>query len=134
METSRKIPEFDISPENFEDFLQNRKQIFIKEYISAAEEIVYLNKDSAVVCKLKVSLKDKLFILNTKLTVQDLFEDLQPLLDLTIEMEEYELSHKLKLLIDYIKENDIRRKVEETIRGNKEAEKGSQKATRPIWN
>lgn len=132
MET-RKITEFNISPENFDDFLVNKKPLFIKEYISAAEEIIFDNKDTAIVCKLKVKLRDKFFVLNTKLTIQDLFEDLQPLLDLTVEMEEYELSHKLKCLIDYIKENDIRRKVEETIRGNKEAEKGKQ-AARPIWN
>lgn len=134
METKRKIIEFDITVENYSDFLESKKTLFISELVSAAEEIVKNNLDSAVVCKLRVKLNDRIVIINSHISVNDLFDDLPNLLDWTVENEEYELSHKIKLLLDYIKENDIRRKVEETIRANEKFEERGKKTSRPISN
>jgi hypothetical protein len=72
--------------------------------------MLYNKIDVATVCKIKVKRGNEKTILHCRLTIDDVIRDIESLLDWSVETEEYELSHRIKLLMDYIKENDIRRK------------------------
>jgi hypothetical protein len=110
MDEARRILEFEISHSELEGFMENNRPILANEIITTAEEMLYNEIDVATVCKIKVKKGNTKTTLHCRLTVDDVVRDIQSLLDWSIEMEEYELSHRIKLLMDYIKENDIRRK------------------------
>jgi hypothetical protein len=110
MDEARKILEFEISDSELDGFMQNNRPILANEIITTAEEMLYNKIDVATVCKIKVKRGRTKTILHCRLTIDDVIRDIQSLLDWSVEVEEYELSHRIKLLIDYINENDIRRK------------------------
>jgi hypothetical protein len=110
MDEARKILEFEISDNELDGFMQNNRPILANEIITTAEEMLYNKIDVATVCKIKVKRGRTKTILHCRLTIDDVIRDIQSLLDWSVELEEYELSHRIKLLIDYINENDIRRK------------------------
>lgn len=110
MDEARKILEFEISESELAGFMENNRPILANEIITTAEEMLYNQIDVATVCKIKVKKGNTKTILHCRLTIDDVVRDIQSLLDWTVETEEYELSHRIKLLMDYIKENDIRRK------------------------
>jgi hypothetical protein len=110
MDEARKILEFEISDNELDGFMQNNRPILANEIITTAEEMLYNKIDVATVCKIKVKRGKTKTILHCRLTIDDVIRDIQSLLDWSIEVEEYELSHRIKLLIDYINKNDIRRK------------------------
>jgi len=110
MDEARRILEFEISHNELEGFMENNRPILANEIITTAEEMLYNEINVATVCKIKVKRGNTKTILHCRLTVDDVVRDIQSLLDWSIETEEYELSHRIKLLMDYIKENDIRRK------------------------
>ncbi len=110
MDEARKILEFEISESELAGFMENNRPILANEIITTAEEMLYNQIDVATVCKIKVKKGNTKTILHCRLTIDDVVRDIQSLLDWSVEMEEYELSHRIKLLIDYINENDIRRK------------------------
>lgn len=110
MDEARKILEFEISESELDGFMQNNRPILANEIITTAEEMLYNKIDVATVCKIKVKKGKIKTILHCRLTIDDVIRDIQSLLDWSVEVEEYELSHRIKLLIDYINENDIRRK------------------------
>jgi hypothetical protein len=113
MDEARKILEFEISHNELSGFMDNNKPIIANEIITTAEELLYNEIYMATVCKIKVRKGETKTILNCRLTIDDVIRDIHSLLDWSIEAEEYELSHRIKLLIDYIKENDIRGKAKE---------------------
>ena len=110
MDEARKILEFEISESELDGFMQNNRPILANEIITTAEEMLYNKIDVATVCKIKVKRGKTKTILHCRLTIDDVIRDMQSLLDWSVEVEEYELSHRIKLLIDYINKNDIRRK------------------------
>jgi len=110
MDEARKILEFEISHSELVGFMENNRPILANEIITTAEEMLYNKIDVATVCKIKVKKGNEKTILHCRLTIDDVIRDIESLLDWSVETEEYELSHRIKLLIDYIKENDIRGK------------------------
>ena len=110
MDEPRKILEFEISHSELVGFMEDNRPILANEIITTAEEMLYNKIDVATVCKIKVKKGSEKTILHCRLTIDDVIRDIQSLLDWSVETEEYELSHRIKLLMDYIKENDIRGK------------------------
>jgi hypothetical protein len=113
MDEARRILEFEISQNELSDFMEINRPILANEIITTAEEMLYNEIYMATVCKIQVNKGKTKTILHCRLTIDDVIRDIQSLLDWSVEVEEYELSHRIKLLMDYIKENDIRGKKKE---------------------
>jgi hypothetical protein len=122
MKEHRELLTFEVPFEEFEDFLDNNRPLIVNEVVSAVEDMMYNDLDVIDVCTIKVILPIGGTIMGCKLKRDDVEEGLQKLLDWTIEVEEYELSHRIKLIQDWINENGIRPK---TKRRTRKARKGN---------
>jgi hypothetical protein len=129
MNEARKILEFEISHTELVSFMENSRALIANEIITAAEEMLYNEVDIATVCKIKVKKGRSKTILNCRLTIGDVMNDIDSLLEWSVEAEEYELSHRIKLLMDYIKQNDIRRKTKERFRSYEAFESSEESST-----
>jgi hypothetical protein len=129
MNEARKILEFEISHNELVSFMENSRALIANEIITAAEEMLYNEVDIATVCKIKVKKGRSKTILNCRLTIGDVMNDIDSLLEWSVEAEEYELSHRIKLLMDYIKQNDIRRKTKERFRSYEAFESSEESST-----
>lgn len=122
MKEHRELLTFEVPFEEFEDFLDNNRPLIVNEVVSAVEDMMYNDLDVIDVCTIKVILPIGGTIMGCKLKRDDVEEGLQKLLEWTVEVEEYELSHRIKLIQDWIKENGIRPK---TKRRTRKARKGN---------
>ena len=122
MKEHRELLTFEVPFEDFEDFLDNNRPLIVNEVVSAVEDMMYNDLDVIDVCTIKVILPIGGTIMGCKLKRDEVEEGLQKLLDWTIEVEEYELSHRIKLIQDWINENGIRPK---TKRRTRKARKGN---------
>jgi hypothetical protein len=122
MKEHRELLTFEVPFEEFEDFLDNNRPLIVNEVVSAVEDMMYNDLDVIDVCTIKVILPIGGTIMGCKLKRDEVEEGLQKLLDWTIEVEEYELSHRIKLIQDWINENGIRPK---TKRRTRKARKGN---------
>jgi hypothetical protein len=134
MDEARKILEFEVTHDKLIGFMENNRIIMVSEIVTAAEEMLYTEVDIATVCKIRVKKAGSKTTIHCKLTIEDLFDDIDSLLEWTVEKEEYELSHRIKLLMDYIKENDIRRKTQERLRNDETWSERKERATKSFWN
>jgi hypothetical protein len=107
MDEPRKILEFSVSHKDVDTFIEKNKGMLISEIIAASEELLYCNLESVTVYKIRIKQSSEKVILECKLRLVDIIRDLDNLLNWTIQKEEYELSHRLKLLDEYIKSNNI---------------------------
>jgi hypothetical protein len=126
MKERREIITFEVPFEEFEDFLDSNRPLMINEIISAVEDMMYNDLDVVDVCTIKVTLPIGGTIMNCALKRSDVEEGLQKLLDWTVEMEEYELSHRIKLIQDWIKENGIRPKPKRRTRKARKGDSGKE--------
>ena len=122
MKEHRELLTFEVPFEEFEYFLDNNRPLIVNEVVSAVEDMMYNDLDVIDVCTIKVILPIGGTIMGCKLKRDEVEEGLQKLLDWTIEVEEYELSHRIKLIQDWINENGIRPK---TKRRTRKARKGN---------
>jgi hypothetical protein len=129
MNEDRKILEFEIAHSELVNFMENSRPLIINEIVTAAEEMLYNEVDVATVCKIRVKKGKNKTILHCRLTIGDVMNDIDSLLEWTVEKEEYELAHRIKLLMDYIKENDIRRKTKERFRSYEAFESTEESST-----
>lgn len=134
MDEARKILEFEIPYDDLYSFMETNRVIIVGEIVTAAEEMLYTETDIATVCKIKVNRSNTKTVLHCRITIEDLFEDLDSLLEWTVEKEEYELSHRIKLLMDYINENDIKQKTEDRLRSDKTWKSRKEGASRSFWH
>lgn len=109
MNEKRKILEFKISKKELINFMQNNRAILANEIVTATEEMLYNDIYETQVCRIKVLGENSINILNCKITLSDVIKDINSLLDWSVEEEEYELSHRIKLIMDYLTKNDIKR-------------------------
>lgn len=109
MDEKRKILEFKITTKELPNFMQNNRAILANEIVTAAEEMLYNDIEEAQVCKITVLGNNSKNILNCKITLNDILRDINTLLDWSVEEEEYELSHRIKLIMDYLSEHDFKR-------------------------
>ncbi len=116
MKEHRELLTFEVPFEEFEDFLDNNRPLIVNEVVSAVEDMMYNDLDVIDVCTIKVILPIGGTIMGCKLKRDEVEEGLQKLLDWTIEVEEYELSHRIKLIQDWINENGIRPKTKRRTR------------------
>lgn len=109
--------------------MDENKLMLVSEIISAAEHMAIKDLDIATVCKIDVMRGNKIQTkINMSITMKEFIEDMENLLNWTVEVEEYELSHRIKLLSEYLEKNDKRGKVEATKGGTEE------RNFKPFWN
>lgn len=114
-EGSRKILSFKVKSGNLLEFMDEKKPLIMSEVLSAAEELVYKELEVIDVCNITLNSPFGSTTVNCKLLKGDLDEGLNKLMDWTLETEEYEMSHRVKLLREYI-ENDNRSKTKRRVR------------------
>jgi hypothetical protein len=107
MNERRRILEFEVSPDNLNEFLENSRNMMISEVITAAEEMLYNKTKTAQICQITINDGGFKTIMDCKLRLEDVVKDLKLLLNWSIEHEEYELSHRIKLINEYIDEYGI---------------------------
>jgi hypothetical protein len=129
MNEDRRILEFEMPHSELIGFMENSRPLIVNEIVTAAEEMLYNEVDVATVCKIKVTKGKSKTILHCRITIGDVMNDIDSLLEWTVEKEEYELAHRIKLLIDYIKKNDIRRKTKERFRSYEAFESREESST-----
>jgi hypothetical protein len=122
MKERREILTFEVQFDEFGDFLESNRPLMVNEVVSAVEDMMYNDLDVVDVCTIKVVLPIGGTVMNCALKREDVEEGLQKLLEWTIEVEEYELSHRIKLIQDWINENGLRPK---TKRRTRKARKGN---------
>ena len=126
MKEHRELLTFEVPFEEFEDFLDNNRPLIVNEVVSAVEDMMYNDLDVIDVCTIKVILPIGGTIMGCKLKRDEVEEGLQKLLDWTIEVEEYELSHRIKLIQDWINENGIRPKTKRRTRKVRKGNSGKE--------
>jgi hypothetical protein len=129
MNEDRRILEFEMPHSELIGFMENSRTLIVNEIVTAAEEMLYNEVDVATVCKIKITNGKSKTILDCRLTIGDVINDIDSLLEWAVEKEEYELAHRIKLLIDYIKKNDIRRKTKERFRSYEAFESREESST-----
>jgi hypothetical protein len=129
MNEDRRILEFEMPHSELIGFMENSRTLIVNEIVTAAEEMLYNEVDVATVCKIKITKGKSKTILDCRLTIGDVINDIDSLLEWAVEKEEYELAHRIKLLIDYIKKNDIRRKTKERFRSYEAFESREESST-----
>lgn len=121
MKETREIITFEVPFDEFGDFLESNRPLMVNEVITAVEDMMYNDLEVVHVCSIKVVLPIGGTIMNCALKREDVEEGLQKLLDWTVEVEEYELSHRIKLIQDWIKENGLRPKPKRRVRKTKKS-------------
>jgi hypothetical protein len=111
MEDSRKILEFSVNESDFESWLRDNRSLMIFEIVSTAEDMLYNQKEVGDICKIRVRRNGGNMIVECKLHIDDVIHDVDYLLEFAVEMEEYELAHRIKLLNEYIDKNGLKKTI-----------------------
>jgi hypothetical protein len=104
---NREIVTVDVSVDEMDDWFQKNQSFILHEVVATAEELyIHSSEDMLDVLNLRIISKQfNPMTLKLALYKHDLGTDgLEYLLQRTIKLEEYELSHRLKLLKDYVNE------------------------------
>lgn len=115
---SRKILSLKVKSGNLLEFMDEKRPLIMSEVLCAAEEMVYKQLEVIEVCNITLDSPFGNTIVNCKLAKEDLDEGLNKLMDWTLKEEEYEMSHRIKLLREYI-QNDNRPKTKRRVRKTK---------------
>jgi hypothetical protein len=113
METNKNILEFNVPYSGFSNFLKTNRKKMISEILSHMESVIFdnkLNDENIFRINIKKRESDIIpsLILDCKLDINFIENDLQEILDWTLEEEEYELSHRIKLMTDYMNETKFK--------------------------
>jgi hypothetical protein len=107
MDLERHVVEFEIDYEEFQDFMKRQRPFLISEIVTAGEEMLYNNLDSTILCRVKISRDGKRMNMDCKIKLTDFISDIDVLLGWVVEKEEYELAHRVKLLKEYLTQNEM---------------------------
>jgi hypothetical protein len=102
MEGDREILEFKVDAENLTNWMEANKPMLMGEIVSASEELLYKELEELDAFKIVVKEKIGRTVLNTKVRKQDVMESIGKIMDWSIEEEEYELAHRIKLLNEHL--------------------------------
>jgi hypothetical protein len=110
MDEVRKIMEFTVSQKDFESFMRANRSLMVSEIVATAEDMLYTDKQIGTICRIAVKNGGADLTLECKLHINDVLNDMGILLEWSVETEEYELAHRIKLINEYIEENGLREK------------------------
>jgi hypothetical protein len=109
MEECRKILEFSVKETNFEKWMIDNRFRMIFEIVSTAEDMLYNQKEVGDICRINIKRNGGNMVMECKLHIDDILNDMNTMLEFVIEKEEYELAHRIKLLNEYIDKNGLRK-------------------------
>lgn len=99
----RKIPKLKVPFEEWKSFIGDNRKLIINETVSACEEMIQTDVESLDVIQFEVISNGKsTTLIECKVFREDMKVGLEKLMKASIEEEQYELSHRIKLLQDYI--------------------------------
>lgn len=102
MSGKRKLLILEVAFEEWKSFIENNRKLIIKETVSACEELIRTDVDSLDVIQFEVVSNGKhITLIECKIFREDIEVGLEKLMKASIEEEEYELSHRIKLIQDY---------------------------------
>lgn len=106
MDTKREILSVKFPLSKFVPWVDENRGLIIGETVKAAEELIHNNIDTLAVMEISLTVPDTELAYNMTFSISkaDIETGIGRLLQKSIELEEYELSHRIKLLIDYIEE------------------------------
>ena len=107
MNDSREILDFEVDFDEYPDWVEDNRYLFLKETIGAAEEMVHDDLDGVHIMTITVKSVIGSMRLVCNLNREDLVESLEKVLEKCVEDEEYELAQRVKNLQDYINEYDL---------------------------
>lgn len=107
MNDSREILDLDVDFEDYPNWVEDNRTLFLKETILASEEMVYNNLDNILIMTINVRSDIGGMRLVCNLNREDLVESMEKVLEKCVEDEEYELAQRVKNLQDYINEHNL---------------------------
>ena len=107
MSDSREILDLDVDFEDYPNWVEENRTLFLKETILASEEMVHNNLDDILIMTINVRSDIGGMRLVCNLNREDLVESMEKVLEKCVEDEEYELAQRVKNLQDYINEHNL---------------------------
>jgi hypothetical protein len=107
MSDSREILDLDVDFEDYPNWVEDNRTLFLKETILASEEMVHNNLDNILIMTINVRSDIGGMRLVCNLNREDLVESMEKVLEKCVEDEEYELAQRVKNLQDYINEHNL---------------------------
>jgi hypothetical protein len=103
MRSDDDIMTFEIPFDGFSNFLVENRCLIINEIVTAIEYMLYNNIDSINICKLEIVYPFSRVMMNCNVGREtNISYGLHSLLEWTNAHEEYELSHRIKLIQQHI--------------------------------
>jgi len=106
MSKSRDILDLDVDFENYPEWVEDNRLLFLQETISASEEMVRDELDNIHIMTINVISEIGGMRVVCNLNREDLGESLEKVLEKCVESEEYELAQRAKNLQNYLDEHD----------------------------
>lgn len=107
MSDSREILDLDVDFEDYPNWVEDNRTLFLKETILASEEMVHNNLDNILIMTINVRGDIGGMRLVCNLNREDLVESMEKVLEKCVEDEEYKLAQRVKNLQDYINEHNL---------------------------
>jgi hypothetical protein len=107
MSDSREILDLDVDFEDYPNWVEDNRTLFLKETILASEEMVHNNLDNILIMTINVRSDIGGMRLVCNLNREDLVESMEKVLEKCVEDEEYKLAQRVKNLQDYINEHNL---------------------------
>jgi hypothetical protein len=107
MTESRDILTLEVDFEDYPDWVEDNRLLFLRETITASEEMVHDDLDLIHIMTINVRSDIGGMKVVCNLNREDLVESLEKVLEKCVESEEYELAQRVKNLQDYINEHNL---------------------------
>ena len=107
MREPRDILDLEVDFEDYPDWVEDNRLLFLRETIAASEEMVRDSLDSIHIMSINVRTDIGGMKVVCNLNREDLGESLEKVLEKCVESEEYELAQRAKNLQDYINGNNL---------------------------
>ena len=118
MTEPREIVKIKLKESEFDEWMINNRSFVFQETLKCIEEMLYNSVDSLPIMKIELSAPFGFTILDLKMVREDIDETLQKSLEWSIDEEEYELAHRIKLIQEYISEQKFKKSYEELLKTN----------------
>lgn len=118
MTEPREIVKIKLKESEFDEWMINNRSFVFQETLTCIEEMLYNSVDSLPIMKIELSAPFGFTILDLKMVREDIDETLQKSLEWSIDEEEYELAHRIKLIQEYISEQKFKKSYEELLKTN----------------
>lgn len=103
MGEKRKIPKLKVPFDEWKAFIIDNRKLIINETLVACEELLQSDEESLDVIQFEVISNGKYTtLIECKIFREDMEAGLEKLMKASIEEEQYELSHRIKLLQDLV--------------------------------